>query len=336
MNTLDQGRPVGSAGQRPLASLSLDLDNLWSYLKIHGDPGWQSRPSYLDAFVPYMLEVLERERLAITFFIVGADAAEARNQDPLRSLVQAGHEVGNHSFEHEPWLPLYTREQLEREVRDTDDAIEAATGVRPTGFRGPGFSWCSELFEVLADNGHLYDASTLPTWLGPVARTYYFWTARLTAEEREQRKDLFGSFADGLRPNKPYYWGLRGGRRLLEMPVTTLPIARTPFHFSYLAYLARFSEPLMMAYLHTALTACRLTGTEPSFLLHPLDVIGGDQAPALGFFPGMNISSAEKTRLLLRVLRALRRHFDFVPMGAHAAAVRGRADTRELAAAVRR
>lgn len=30
------------------ASISLDLDNLWSYLKIHGDDGWRSFPSYLD------------------------------------------------------------------------------------------------------------------------------------------------------------------------------------------------------------------------------------------------------------------------------------------------
>ena len=317
---------------RPLASVSLDLDNLWSYMKIHGDPGWQSRPSYLDAFVPYVLEVLERERLSITFFIVGADAAQSRNHAALRALVQAGHEVGNHSFEHEPWLPLYTREQLVREVRDTDDAIEAATGVRPNGFRGPGFSWSPMLLEVLADNGHRYDASTLPTWLGPLARTYYFWTARLSAEERERRKGLFGSFADGLRPNKPYQWALADGRRLLEIPVTTLPIARTPFHFSYLAFLARFSEALMMAYLHTALTACRLTGTSPSFLLHPLDVIGGDQAPALSFFPGMEISSARKTQLLLRVLRVLRQHYDLVPMGVHADSVAGDTNMRVLPA----
>ena len=91
---------------RPCASVSLDADNLWSYLKIHGSDGWQSRPSYLDRFVPYILEVLERQKIKITFFIVGLDAADSRNHAALRSLVTAGHEVGNHSFEHEPWLHL--------------------------------------------------------------------------------------------------------------------------------------------------------------------------------------------------------------------------------------
>jgi hypothetical protein len=30
---------------KPLASLSLDLDNLWSYMKTHGDPGWEDPAS---------------------------------------------------------------------------------------------------------------------------------------------------------------------------------------------------------------------------------------------------------------------------------------------------
>ena len=58
-----------------LASVSLDLDNVWSYLKTHGDDGWERRPSYLATFVPYVLDVLEQEQLQITFFVVGADAA---------------------------------------------------------------------------------------------------------------------------------------------------------------------------------------------------------------------------------------------------------------------
>ena len=37
---------------KTIASLSLDLDNKWSYLKTHGDPGWESFPSYLGILVP--------------------------------------------------------------------------------------------------------------------------------------------------------------------------------------------------------------------------------------------------------------------------------------------
>ena len=86
----------------------------------------------------------------------------------------------------------------------------------------------------------------------------------------------------------------------------------------------------MMAYLHTALAFCRITCTEPSFLLHPLDVIGGDQVPELAFFPGMDMPSARKTALLQRVLTTLARHYDIVPMGEHARNIelRGRLPVR--------
>ena len=42
-----------------IASLSLDLDNKWSYMKTHGDAGWDSYPSYIDTFVPRVLEFLD-------------------------------------------------------------------------------------------------------------------------------------------------------------------------------------------------------------------------------------------------------------------------------------
>lgn len=307
-----------------LASVSLDLDNLWSYLKVHGDDGWRDRPSYFDTFAPLMLEVLAELELRITFFIVGRDAAEAKNAPALRSLVAAGHELASHSHEHEPWLHLYTREQLLQEIRDCSDAIFDATGVRVDGFRGPGFSWSAQLLEVLADEGYRYDASTLPSYLGPLARAYYFWSSGLTKEERKQRKGLFGSFADGLRPVKPYRWQLAQDRSLIEIPVTTIPVFKTPFHFSYLSWLAQRSEAAMWAYLRIALAMCRLTGTEPSFLLHPLDVMGGDRVPQLSFFPGMDLPSERKAALLKKVLKAIGAQYRIVPMGEHAQSIGNR------------
>lgn len=314
-----------------VASLSLDLDNLWSYLKIHGDD-WEDRPTYLDTFVPYMLELCDRLDIELTVFIVGADAAEDKNREYLRAIAASGHEIGNHSFEHEPWLQLYSDADLENDIRTAHDAITAATGTPPIGFRGPGFSWSPALLPILAQLGYRFDASTLPTFLGPLARAYYFWTSDLTPEEKEQRKELFGRFRDGFRPVKPYLWDLASGDELLEIPVTTMPFFKTPFHFSYLVFLSRFSETLMMLYLKTALAACRLTATEPSFLLHPLDVIGGDQIPELKFFPGMDVPSEEKQRLLVKVLDVMAKHYTLVPMGVHADRVLERGSLRQLVA----
>src|SRR5713101_9262126 len=101
---------------KPIASLSLDLDNQWSYMKTHGDAGWESLPSYLDIVVPRVLRLLKEKGLTITFFIVGLDADQERNHAVLRSIAEAGHEIGNHSFQHEPWLHLYSQEQLLTEI----------------------------------------------------------------------------------------------------------------------------------------------------------------------------------------------------------------------------
>lgn len=312
------------SASRPLASVSLDVDNLWSYMKTHGDSGWEARPTYLPRFSPIVLESLERLKLKITFFLVGVDAEREANGAALRALVEAGHEVGNHSHEHEPWLHRYTPEQLRTEIETAERAIIGATGQRPIGFRGPGFSWSPTLLSILAERGYLYDASTFPTFLGPLARLYYFWTAKLSAEEREKRSHLFGSMREGFRPNRPYAWNLDGGRTLLEIPVTTMPVFKVPFHFSYLLYLAKYSEGVMTAYLRTAITMCRLTGIEPSFLLHPLDLLGGDQVPQLAFFPGMDLPSSRKVQLFERALRTLGEQFQLVPMSVHARALTGR------------
>jgi hypothetical protein len=303
---------------RPYASLSLDADDEWAYLRTHGDPGWQRHPSYLPRFLPRLYDVFDELQLTLTVFVVGFDATRDANRASLGELTRRGHEVGNHSFWHECCLHLYSPAQLDEEVTRAEEAITAATGTRPTGFRGPGFSWTPALLAVLARRGYLFDASTLPTILAPLARRYFLATAHLSAEERARRAALFGTFRDGFRPIVPYRWALADGRTLLEIPVTTIPGLRVPFHLSYLIYLARRSTALMDAYLRMAIFACRACGVAPSFLLHPLDFMGSDDVPGLGFFPGMDLSSRTKVELTKRVLRTLGRHFELVPMGVHA------------------
>lgn len=315
---------------KPIASLSLDLDNQWSYMKTHGNGAWESYPSYLDVVVPRVLRFLEARRLKITFFIVGADAERPENHAALSAITAAGHEVGNHSHRHEPWLHLYTDAEIEAEIGRAEEAIAAATGQRPFGFRGPGFSISASVLATLKRRGYRYDASTFPTFLGPLARAYYFFTAKLSPEEREQRKQLFGGIREGFRPLRPYHWRLDEGP-LLEMPVTTMPLLRVPFHASYLLYLAGFSPLIARMYFALALTLCQLTGVQPSLLLHPLDFLGADDGlEPLKFFPGMNTPTATKLRWMSDFIGAYTQRFEVLPMGAHAEALSGTRDLREL------
>ncbi len=302
---------------KPLASLSLDLDNQWSYQKIHGDSGWETFPSYLDVIVPRALSFLRERTLKITFFIVGQDAALEKNHRDIQAIAQAGHEIGNHSFRHESWLHLYSEPEIEAEIAQAEEIIKQVTGEQPIGFRGPGYSCSPSVLKVLARRGYQYDASTFPTYLGPLARAYYFMTTKLTKAEREKRKALFGSFKDGFQPLKPYRWAMEN-RSLIEIPVSTMPLFKVPIHFSYVLYLSVFSRAIALLYFRLALLLCRLTQTQPSLLLHPLDFLGCEDVPELAFFPGMSLPSERKLETLGRAITILTQQFTVVSMQEHA------------------
>lgn len=316
---------------KPIASLSLDLDNQWSYMKTHGDAGWEDHPSYLDLVVPRILDVLKQKELTITLFVVGRDVSLEKNHDAIAAIADAGHEIANHSFDHEPWLHLYSKDELIGEFEKTEEAIHRVTGKRPVGFRGPGFSLSPTVLEVLGERGYEYDCSTLPTYIGPLARLFYFFKAPDVSEvEREKLKKLFGKFSDGLRPLNPHFVDT-GDRPLVEIPVTTFPGIKTPIHATYLLYLASFSAPLTKAYWKSAVSMCRLSGTQPSFLLHPLDFLSGEDVPALKFFPGMNMPAERKLEMLDYILDTYLNAFDVVHMREHAARFR----TSEVSADIR-
>jgi hypothetical protein len=302
--------------KKSIASLSLDLDNKWSYLKTHGDSGWESFPSFLDVLIPRVLNFLSAQNLKITVFIVGQDAALEQNHAVLRSIAAAGHEIGNHSFRHEPWLHLYSEEELEIEVAKAELQIERATGIIPRGFRAPGYSLTSATCRVLTRRGYLYDASILPSSLISLARAFYFMTAKLTQEQRQQQKRSGGTLRDTFRPLRPYRWKVERGS-LIEIPVTTMPIVRFPIHMSYLICLSVFSRSLAHSYFQLGLKLCRVREIQPSILLHPTDFLGCEDNCDIPFFPGMNLPWKEKLDFVGRIIRTLCAEFNVLTLRQH-------------------
>lgn len=303
------------------ASLSLDLDNEWAYLMTHGNPTWTDYPSYLPVAIPRILEALrDLGGTKITFFVVGLDATHDKNREPIAMLAAHGHDIANHSFRHQPWLHRYSTAELREEFERSEDALENITGVRTTGFRGPGYSLSSGVLQVLAERGYRYDASTLPTVIGPLSRAFYFRSAKLSEEQRAERSNLFGSWQDGLRPLGAYRWSVPIEGRQLELPeipVTTLPGLRVPIHISYLLYLAAVNPKLASTYFASALRLCDARGVPPSILLHPLDFLGADDVETLAFFPAMNMGGRRKTELVLGWLDQLRNRYEIVTMDGH-------------------
>ncbi|MGE2713317.1 polysaccharide deacetylase family protein [Mycolicibacterium litorale] len=300
---------------RPIASVSFDLDNIWSFLKTHGDPDWESRPSYLSAATPRIVDFLGESGLLSTVFVIGADADRDDGAEAVRAFAAAGHEVGNHSYEHEPWLQRYSAERVAAEIDRTHAAIVAAGAPAPTGFRGPGYSTSPMLERLLTERGYTYDASTFPTWIGPLARAHHFRTATLTAEQREERAHLFGGANQALLPLRPH----RRASGIAELPVTTMPLLRIPIHGSYLMQLYSVSPRAARWYFATAVRLCRMRRIGMTMLLHPTDLLDRRDAPALDFFPGMAVPAPEKYAFMQWVTATMQRHFTVVGTRDHIA-----------------
>ena len=71
---------------RPIASLSLDLDNKWAYLRAAGRKDWMDRPGYLPMVIDRIVDVLNDLHLPLTVFIVGRDLVEPSDCDAIESF----------------------------------------------------------------------------------------------------------------------------------------------------------------------------------------------------------------------------------------------------------
>jgi glycosyltransferase involved in cell wall biosynthesis/peptidoglycan/xylan/chitin deacetylase (PgdA/CDA1 family) len=85
-------------------------------------------------FTPPLLEVLKREGIVATFFVVGQEAAKYPHL--VRRMVDEGHLVGNHSYFHGKPQQTSTQQLLE-EVRATRQLITDLVGKPPAHFRPP-------------------------------------------------------------------------------------------------------------------------------------------------------------------------------------------------------
>jgi len=81
-----------------------------------------------------LLEVLAKHNVQATFFVIGRFVKQ--RPDIVRELVRAGHEIGNHTFNH-PNLIFVSSERTRKEVIDCQQALLEATGASPRLFRPP-------------------------------------------------------------------------------------------------------------------------------------------------------------------------------------------------------
>ena len=108
---------------------------------------------------PHLLDILERHQAHATFFMIG-EAAQ-RHPDLVQRVAQAGHAIGNHSWDH-PSFPLISGRERRAQLRACEKAI-APYGQRlfrpPYGHQSAASRldalWLS--YRVVTWNLHAYD-----------------------------------------------------------------------------------------------------------------------------------------------------------------------------------
>lgn len=81
-----------------------------------------------------LLGILNGRDVRATFYAVGTNVQ--KNPATVRAAAQAGHQIGNHSWDHANLTKL-SAAKVKSQLSRTDTAIKQATGTKPTTFRAP-------------------------------------------------------------------------------------------------------------------------------------------------------------------------------------------------------
>jgi peptidoglycan/xylan/chitin deacetylase (PgdA/CDA1 family) len=218
------------AVQNTIASVSVDLDGLDCYWRIHALPGRppeESRHVILRRCLPRFGELFARAGIKATFFVVGRDLVDdAEGRALLAELAADGHELANHSFTHPYDLVRHPHAEIAAEIDQAHDAIGACAGHAPVGFRAPGYTLSADVLDLLCARHYRYDSSVFP------ALPYYAAKALIMAAMRLGRRPS-GAYLGSPRvlgaPTVPYHPARGAPYRRGSLPIVELPMAVTPF-----------------------------------------------------------------------------------------------------------
>jgi len=216
----------------PIVSVSVDLDSIACYHRIHALPEAPSdagRFAILRRALPRLGELFAKHGISVTLFVVGKDLEDdAEGRGVIADLAKAGHEIASHSYTHPYDLVRLGRAGIADEIDRAHSAIAEACVCPPVGFRAPGYEVSADLVDVLCERGYHYDASVFP------AIPYYLAKAAVMAAMRvtgRRSGSILGSPQVLGAPRLPYRPAAgspyrRGNLPIVEMPVTVTPRLR--------------------------------------------------------------------------------------------------------------
>ncbi len=102
-----------------------------------------------ETYTGQYLDILAQYGAKATFFNLGQNAEEY--PEICKRCVDEGHQVSSHTYSHQN-LPKLSVDQLQSEIKTAYDAIEKASGERPSSLRPPyGEFYCKQFLETLGD-----------------------------------------------------------------------------------------------------------------------------------------------------------------------------------------
>ncbi len=184
----------------PINGLSVDVEDWFQVGAFEGvieRRSWNSLTSRVEANCDAILQMFAEADVEATFFTLGWVAH--RYPALMRRIVDAGHEIASHGWDHERVFRM-DRQSFTADLERSRKTIEDASGKLVCGYRAPSFSidqrtpWA---YMALVEQGFTYSSS-----VAPVAHDHYGW--------REAPRFAF----------KPLPWS-----DLVELPVTTAMFA---------------------------------------------------------------------------------------------------------------
>jgi hypothetical protein len=214
--------------QNTIASVSVDLDAIECYWRIHalpGSPPQGARHAILRRCLPRFAELFDAAGVKATFFVVGRDLVEdVEGRELLVEMSARGHELASHSYTHPYDLVRLPSDAIADEIDRTHDAITACAGRAPVGFRAPGYEVSDEVIALLCARAYRYDSSVFPS------PPYYGAKAAVMTAMRVLGRPSgshLGSPRVLLAPTAPFHPAAGDPYRRGTMPIWELPIAVT-------------------------------------------------------------------------------------------------------------
>lgn len=101
--------------------------------------------------IDMILETLKNQDVKVTFFMVG-DWVE-KYGDAVKKIYDAGHEIGNHSYNH-PHVNNLSLEKNKEQIQKCSDLVKNITGEGTKLYRGPYGEYNNTVIEAAESLGH--------------------------------------------------------------------------------------------------------------------------------------------------------------------------------------